>query len=163
MSVGFTNDTKHESQLSRRLRRSVVSEDENEKCYRQFFVGKQPPIGFESSTGKANNIRYICQGDCQWTSCFSTMFDLNYGIPIYSAYVVKADQVPLFGTARRSGMNFRREPGKPLLLLVNYLTAGSRVQVQISHGSCTLGVAIAMHFYSSLHFDFYFVLNQTSS
>lgn len=60
LSVVFANDTKQESQLTT-LRRSVVSVKADEKCYRKFFVGNMPPTGFKSSTGKAKNIRYICQ------------------------------------------------------------------------------------------------------
>lgn len=114
----FTTDANDERQLTG-LRKTVVSESNADNCYRQFFVGNTPPIGFKSSTGHANNIRYICQGVCEdsrypyaSTSCFSTMFDLNYGIPIYSAYVVRLKQARLFGTAKRRRLYFRKEPGE---------------------------------------------------
>lgn len=43
------------------------------------------------------------------------MFDVNYGIPIYSAYVVKKAQAQQFGTAQRVGVdNWRQEAGKLL-------------------------------------------------
>ena len=40
------------------------------------------------------------------------MFDLNYGIPIYAGYLVQPGQALGFGTASRSGLKFRREPGE---------------------------------------------------
>lgn len=41
------------------------------------------------------------------------MFDLNYGIPIYSAYVVRQEQVGQIGTAERTGIDpWRQEAGK---------------------------------------------------
>lgn len=109
LSTVFTNDTKHESQLTR-SRRSVVKANDNGQCYRQFFVGGKPPEGFSAGEGK--NIRYICQmyGN---TPCFSTMFDLDYGIPIYSAYVVRGDQLQTskFGTFKNK-TKFHQEPGE---------------------------------------------------
>ena len=80
--VVFANDTKQESKVTV-LRKSVVSAKADEKCYRKFFLGNMPPTGFKSSTGKAKNIRYICQQPRKYrTPFFSTMFDLKYGIPI---------------------------------------------------------------------------------
>lgn len=112
LSVVFANDTKRESQLTT-LRRSVVSVKADEKCYRKFFVGNMPPTGFKSSTGKAKNIRYICQQPSKYrTPFFAAMFDLNYGIPIYAAYVVKQQQANKFGSASRGGQKFRQEPGE---------------------------------------------------
>ena len=123
LSVVFTNDTKHETadeSQQVRDRRSVVKANANDQCYKQFFVGNLPPIGFKSSTNLANNIKYICQKSGFFnTPCFSTMFDLNYGIPIYSAYVVKKGQVG-FGAAPRVGLNFRPEPGERQLLIYLY-------------------------------------------
>lgn len=41
------------------------------------------------------------------------MFDLKYGIPIYSAYVVKQAQASQFGTAHRTRDEWRQEqPGE---------------------------------------------------
>ena len=102
----LTNDTEHESQLTR-LRRSVIAEDESEECYEQFFVGGQPPTGFESS----KKTKYICQA-YETFECFSTMFDLGYGIAIYAGYLVTKDQAANLGAASRAGIKFRQEPGK---------------------------------------------------
>lgn len=110
LSVVLTNDADHESQLTRH-RRSVIGLHDNTKCYKRFFIGGLPPIGFQSSTGLANNVRYICQ-KYGTTWCFSTMFDLNYGIPIYAAYLVQQGQAFNFGSASRSGLKFRLEPGE---------------------------------------------------
>lgn len=109
MSVVSTNDTKHETADESQQagdRRSVIKPTDSDQCYRQFFVGKQPPTGF-----KNKNMIYICQKSGK-TSCFSTMFDLSYGIPVYSAYVVKKSQASKFGKAKRVGLNFRQEPGE---------------------------------------------------
>ena len=120
--VVFVDDTKHESQLTT-LRRSVVSVKADEKCYRNFFVGNMPPTGFKSSTGKAKNIRYICQQPSKYrTPFFSTMFDLNHGIPIYAGYIVTQQQASKFGSASRKGQKFRQEPGeRQLTISVTYL------------------------------------------
>ena len=103
--VVSTNDTKHEIAEESQQAGDRRSTD-NDQCYRQFFVGKQPPTGF-----KNKNITYICQKSGK-TPCFSTMFDLSYGIPVYSAYVVKKSQASKFSKAKRNGLNFRQEPGK---------------------------------------------------
>ncbi|XP_078358955.1 uncharacterized protein LOC144643536 isoform X2 [Oculina patagonica] len=112
LSVVFTNyngknKTAYKSQQAGD-RRSVIQATDNRQCYRQFFVGNVPPTGLQSN----NNIRYICQmcGN-PLTPCFSTMFNINYGIPLYSAYVVRRGQALNFGAAPRTGLNFRQEPG----------------------------------------------------
>ncbi len=113
LSVVFTNyngknKTAYKSQQAGD-RRSVIQATDNRQCYRQFFVGNVPPTGLQSN----NNIRYICQmcGN-PLTPCFSTMFNINYGIPLYSAYVVRRGQALNFGAAPRTGLNFRQEPGE---------------------------------------------------
>ena len=52
------------------------------------------------------------------TPCFSTMFDVVYGIPIYAGYVVKQGQALSFGTQPRPGSYFRTEPGE----IADYVT-----------------------------------------
>lgn len=103
-------DVQDENQLVR-PRRSVVSRTILD-CYKQFVAGNQPPSGFRQDH---TNIRYIYQqvpGD-PVTYFYSTMFDLNYGIPVYSAYVVFQDQANQFHTVIRTGKEkWRQEPGK---------------------------------------------------
>lgn len=56
------------------------------KCYSSSFVDGQPPTGFRKN---CINIRYICQTSLRDPAyVYATMFDLDYGIPIYSAYYV---------------------------------------------------------------------------
>ena len=101
-------DVQNENQLVR-PRRSVVSTT-IQSCYKQFVAGNQPPSGFRQ---KDTDIRYICQqvpGDTV-KYFYSTMFDLKYGIPVYSAYVVLQAQAKLFGTADRVD-TWRQEKGK---------------------------------------------------
>ena len=95
------------------MRRSFVSTNVTD-CYKHFFAGTQPPSGFRKDH---KNIRYICQQVPNDTEdyFYSTMFDVDYGIPIYSAYVVRQAQVSQFGTAQRVGVdNWRQEDGKLL-------------------------------------------------
>lgn len=106
-SIGVaTNETEHKVQLTRQ-RRSVIQQHANEDCYKQFFIGKQPPKDFHGSP----NPRYICQM-YGTTPTFSTMFDLDYGIPIYAGYLVQQAQALIFGEAKRTGLTFRLEPGE---------------------------------------------------
>lgn len=107
-----TNETEHESQLTRQ-RRSVILQHDTQKCYKQFFIGGLPPTGFPSDP----DYRFICQV-YGTTPCFSTMFDVDYGIPIYAGYVVKQAQALSFGTAGRDGVKFRLEPGE----IADYVT-----------------------------------------
>ncbi|KAK2548834.1 hypothetical protein P5673_030877 [Acropora cervicornis] len=101
-----------ENQLVR-PRRSVVSKTIRD-CYKKFVAGNQPPSGFRQDH---TNIRYICQqvpGD-PVTYYYSTMFDLNYGIPVYSAYVVLQKQASQFGKVHRTGREeWRQEPASDL-------------------------------------------------
>ncbi|XP_015778679.1 PREDICTED: uncharacterized protein LOC107356589 isoform X4 [Acropora digitifera] len=92
-----------------RPRRSVVSKTIRD-CYKQFVAGKQPPSGFRQDH---TNIRYICQqAPDDPVTYYSTMFDLNYGIPVYSAYVVFQEQARQFGNVSRTGREkWRQEPG----------------------------------------------------
>ena len=85
------NDAKQESHLTR-FRRSVSYYDHNQACYLHYFVGETPPTGFIDPF----RYRYICQGACDITvsltvhkGCFSTLYDTNYKIPIYAAYVLR--------------------------------------------------------------------------
>ena len=103
-------DVQDENQLVR-PRRSVVSKTIRD-CYKPFVAGNQPPSGFRQDH---TNIRYICQQapDDPVTYFYSTMFDLNYGIPVYSAYVVFQAQASQFGKVNRTGREkWRQEPGK---------------------------------------------------
>ncbi|XP_022796638.1 endonuclease domain-containing 1 protein-like [Stylophora pistillata] len=105
-SKDAAGDVHNEHQLIR-LRRSEVSKT-IKSCYEKFFVSKKPPSGFRINH---KNIRYICQQVPGNTAHFySTMFDLNYGIPIYSAYVVTQAQASQFGTVKRTKDEWRQEP-----------------------------------------------------
>ena len=79
-----------------RSRRSVVS-GAISSCYVNFFINSKPPTGFRRN---ASNIRYICQSPPkQLVHVYATLFDLDYGIPIYSAYYVTKEQASQFGAA----------------------------------------------------------------
>ena len=107
---------KHEGQRVR-PRRSVVSAS-IQSCYTPFFASATPPTGFRTDH---TNIRYICQQIPHNAAFFySTMFDLNYGIPIYSAYVVSKTQATQFGTAMRPN-EWRQEAGKLPADLLKYI------------------------------------------
>lgn len=106
-SIGVAiNQTELKIQLTRQ-RRSVIRTDDNDDCYKQFFIGGLPPTGFHSDP----NVRYICQMHGT-TPSFSTMFDLDYGIPIYAGYLLQKDQVSSIGTQSRAGLTFDLEPGE---------------------------------------------------
>ncbi|XP_078372102.1 endonuclease domain-containing 1 protein-like [Oculina patagonica] len=109
LSDDATKKPEHESQLVR-LRRSAVFST-IQPCYTPFFVDGKPPSGFRLDH---TNIRYICQrvpGN-SLLNFYSTMFDLNYGIPIYSAYVVRKEQVGHIGAVQRTGVDlWRQETG----------------------------------------------------
>ena len=98
-----------------RPRRSLVSPETIPDCYKQFVAGNEPPSGFRKNH---TNITYICQqvpDDPTGTFFYSTMFDVDYGIPIYSAYVVSKAQASKIGTVTRQGLggdNWRQEAGK---------------------------------------------------
>ncbi|KAL9982650.1 hypothetical protein ACROYT_G004719 [Oculina patagonica] len=105
LSDEVAKNPEHKSQLVR-PRRSVVSKTVTPGC-ENFFLDKAPPIGFRLDH---TNIRYICQqlpGDVE--NFYSTMFDLDYGIPIYSAYLVTKEHADEFGTATRAGITMWRE------------------------------------------------------
>ena len=104
-SKEVVGDIHNEHQLIR-LRRSEVSET-IKTCYKTFFASSQPPSGFRTNH---TNIRYICQQVPENPAYFySTMFDLKYGIPIYSAYVVNKTEASKFGTAKRTDDKWRQE------------------------------------------------------
>ncbi|XP_068714000.1 nuclease-like isoform X2 [Montipora foliosa] len=88
---------------------AVVSTTIQKSC-KSFFAGQKPPSGFRKST---TNIRFICQQAPGNTVNFfySTKFDQNYGIPIYSAYVVSQAEASQFGKAKRPSATWRREKG----------------------------------------------------
>ena len=120
------NDSKQESQLTR-FRRSVSYHYDIHECYRYYFVGTKPPTGFPLS-----DYKHICQGKCVIATtvdkgCFSTLYDLNKKIPIYSAYVVRKKEWAQIDSFSRSGFDWRKETpvtvlGEPhLYLLVIYL------------------------------------------
>ncbi|XP_029185574.2 uncharacterized protein LOC114953487 isoform X2 [Acropora millepora] len=108
VSKNDVTDAQDENQLVR-PRRSVVSKTIRD-CYKQFVAGNQPPSGFRQNH---TNIRYICQQvPRDPVIYYSTMFDLNYGIPVYSAYVVFQEQASQFGKVNRTGREqWRQEPG----------------------------------------------------
>ena len=94
-------------------RRREVHTIATQPCYTAFFVGNLPPNGFRANYA---NIRYICQqlpGDLKpiKTTYYSSMFDVSYGITIFSAYVVKAADASKIGTSSRQGLKWRTEPG----------------------------------------------------
>ena len=105
----MARDRHHEHQLVR-PRRSVVS-TAVQPCYKSFVASNQPPSGFRKNH---NNIRYICQQlPGKAVNYYSTMFDMNYGIPIYSAYVVSKGQASEFKEAKRPQVGWRQEsPGE---------------------------------------------------
>ena len=98
-----------------RPRRSVVSPKTIPDCYKQFVAGKTPPSGFRLAH---TNIMYICQqlpDDPTKTFFYSTMFDVGYGIAIYSAYVVSKADASKIGTIKRKDLGvekWREEDGK---------------------------------------------------
>ncbi|XP_078355032.1 uncharacterized protein LOC144639612 isoform X1 [Oculina patagonica] len=108
-NTGYTLKTNFELENKLRPRRSVVSGTAS-KCYLPFFVNGQPPIGFRNNDV---NIRYICQtslGNPAYV--YATMFDLSYGIPIYSAYFVTKAEASHFGAVKRTG-GWHQEKGIP--------------------------------------------------
>ena len=101
-------DVQSENQLVRPRRLVVPTFIQG--CYRRFVAGNKPPLGFRQFD---TNILYICQqvpGD-PMNFFYSTMFDINYGIPVYSAYVVSKEQASQFGTVELTGA-WRQEKGK---------------------------------------------------
>ena len=101
-----TKDLEHQNQLVR-PRRSVSKNIDD--CYKPFFVGDEAPTGFRKAV-ETSGVRYICQQVPGRTNYFySTMFDENYGIPIYSAYRLKQGEPDKFGTAERKGSEKWRE------------------------------------------------------
>ena len=64
----------------------MVFNNSNQPCYLQFFVGGVPPTGLRTGQN-LQNISYICQTVNQQTY-YSTMFDENRGIAVFSGYTV---------------------------------------------------------------------------
>lgn len=72
-------------------RKTVYGGDANE-CYRKNFAGNLPPVGLRDPMNFF--IRYICQKDYQDDGThYGTMFDRQFGIPVYSAYTLTEDKV----------------------------------------------------------------------
>ena len=72
-------------------RKTVYGGDANE-CYRKNFAGNLPPVGLRDPMNFF--IRYICQKDYQDDGThYGTMFDKQFGIPVYSAYTLTEDKV----------------------------------------------------------------------
>ena len=65
----------------------------NQQCFTQFFANGQPPNAYR--TTNLHNMRYICQQlpAHPGTYFYATMFDEGRGIPVYSAYVLDANNV----------------------------------------------------------------------
>ena len=63
-----------------------------QQCYTQFFANGKPPAGLDTIN---ENMRYICQEvpEHPGTHFYATMFDEGRGIPLYSAYVLNANDV----------------------------------------------------------------------
>lgn len=57
-------------------------------CYKQFFVGGQPPVGLRRN--EDTEIRDICQppklNQDPLQTYYATMFDERYGLAVFSAY-----------------------------------------------------------------------------
>ena len=124
------NDAKQESQLTR-FRRSLSHSDDTRACYRHYFVGETPPTGFIDPP----RYMYICQGDCfigpkVHKGCFSTLYDLTYKIPIYSAYVLRPIEWGDIGNFKRGDYDWRKETFEPgerhLYLLVIHLQSSNQ-------------------------------------
>ena len=63
-------------------------------CYRNNFSGNEPPVGLRRPMNFF--IGYICQKDDQeyeHGTHYGTMFDGQFGIPVYSAYTLTEDKV----------------------------------------------------------------------
>ena len=63
-------------------------------CYMKNFAGNVPPVGLRDP--KNLKISYICQKDYQEYddgTHYGTMFDEQFGIPVYSAYTLTEDKV----------------------------------------------------------------------
>ena len=74
----------------------------NQSCFTQFFARGQPPTGLR--TANLQNMKYICQelSAHPGTFFYATMFDEGRGIPVYSAYVLKANNVGFVAQRRSS-------------------------------------------------------------
>lgn len=75
-----------------------VLNDPHQPCYTHFFVEQQPPIGLRTGSANLQNIRYICQppsicGQPDAVNFYSTMFDEELGIAVFSAYVLTKSMV----------------------------------------------------------------------
>ena len=80
----------------------------NQQCFTQFFVHGQPPTGLRVAT--LNNMRYICQLRAPSQSIrYASMHDEGLGIPVYSAYVLHANNVNFQAQAAATWI---RTPGK---------------------------------------------------
>ena len=68
-------------------------------CYTQFFAGGTVPTGLRAAN--LANMRYICQQVPAFagTYFYATMFDEGRGIPVYSAYVLSANNINFLAQA----------------------------------------------------------------
>ena len=116
----FTTDARFAMSkvLLNRRRRMLPTPGNKRPCYTTFFVGNQPPTGFR--TNDATNIIYICQqlpddANPVKTTYYASMFDVTYGISIFSAYVVTAANAAKVGNYKRNDYNIKwrgtQEPG----------------------------------------------------
>jgi len=62
----------------------VFSNNPNQPCYTQFFVGGAPPAGLRAGQ---NKLQYICQAynENDQQAYYGTMFDGDRGIAVFSA------------------------------------------------------------------------------
>ena len=90
-------DHNQETAGIRRVLPANIFLNTNQPCYTQFFAIGQPPIGLR--TANLANMRYICQQvpAHQGTFFYATMFDEGRGIPVYSAYVLDANNINFQG------------------------------------------------------------------
>ena len=72
--------------------RKTVYGGNADECYRKNFAGNLPPVGLRDPMNF--KIRYICQKDNRYDGThYGTMFDKQFGIPVYSAYTLTEDKV----------------------------------------------------------------------
>ena len=103
----FANKSEHQVQgVSTRIRRSV--HEPYQPCFTHFFLNDRPPSGFRADL---TNIRYICQQiPIHEATFYATMFDIEDGIAVYSAYYITPQNANNIGAVPRQGA-WREEPG----------------------------------------------------
>ena len=81
--------------------RKTVYPGNGDECYRKNFAGNQPPVGLRDPMNF--KIKYICQKDYHENddgTHYGTMFDKQFGIPVYSAYTLTGNNVDFKEWAR---------------------------------------------------------------